>query len=266
MTPERKCPRREEPSCNAPRAESKSTDRTRQQDPTSRKSSIRQPYFESPKRRGSKAEIKTTKKLPAHQAEVALARNSKHYSLEQTKETQAVMKAGPLFPQLASLVAVTKKGSCYHHWDCRTLFWNSATSPASGQVYSASVRVVTFEVADEYGYQRCRACIDALRGKMTITPKRVQRPKPPQQAPAEQPAPVPTKPRLHPMVRAAERQARVSPLASQASHQPQEVEWRDGEELEEGETSPPEYDSTGDEMEHSASPLDRVHHLQCKYQ
>ena len=204
---------------------------------------MRQPSFGPPQSTaGSKEETKTTKMLPAHGEDIGLARNGEHYTLTQTKAAKAKMQNGPQFPALTSFVAVTRNRSCYHHWHCNTLFFNCPHSPASGLVYNPSVRVVSFDDAAAYGYQRCRACIDALRGKKVIAPPRRQQRRQKRHSETAkndgQAAPLPATPRLHPRERAeARRSTEQQPKPRLSS-----------EELEEGEVSPPEYESEDEQL------------------
>ena len=251
-TPERKMARLNAALPSAPRAEGKSASAIRARTANQPAGGLRQPSFKAAQENEKKqspnkqAAMPTTKMLPAHREEIPLARDGLHYSLTQTKEAMKRMRNAESFPALASLVAVTRGGRCYHHWDCRTLYYCNTTNPASGQVYHPTVRVVSFDEAADYGYQRCSSCIDALTGKMTITPRRRRVPA----SPAPEASPPNSEPRLHPRERAATRRAAAAPSQAPAAAVTANTA---PAELEEGETSPPPYDSEEDEREISTN-------------
>ena len=263
---------------NAPRAEGKSSSAIRSRSASLLDCNMRQPSFapapsdqqEEKKQRASQeisgdVNIRATKMLPAHAQSVPLAKTGLHYSLTQTKEAMRAMREAEPFPALISLVAVTRGGRCYHHWDCNTLFYCNPNNPASGRVYQPTVRVVSFDEAADYGYQRCSSCIGALQGKKTITPKANRAPVRRARSPGDQankPVPAPTEPRVHPRDRAAARRAAAQPPQA-LSGPPAQVIAQDYE-PEEGETSPPPEHDRDDEF--SGDIQDLVADLQrCKH-
>lgn len=102
----------------------------------------------------------------------------KHWSHLETNQVMQRCIDGPPYPQVDSLVMVTR-GKCYHHATCKTIFYKENDGPMRGRVYSKYVRVIHLANAVDQGFASCSFCYNSLvSGAKPITPGKRRKKKP----------------------------------------------------------------------------------------